>query len=789
MQKKLWSLFIVTALFFGFHSAQAIMVAPYFNITINKVATGGDDNFHFNIKASPANGGAVYTNEQIDIQTINGFGTYLYYGATGNGDHYYITEDKLDGWQNVSVICNSDNPNITTSLVAGGVSMVAQPYSSIECTFTNTKQNLKTPVLIVPGILGTDIKKGEKKLWLDLDTMKITIGDNFMDSLQFNTDLIPSDINLIVGDVIGLATTTIIIPISYDYTSGLIQEFENQGYSEGNSATSTLFTFPYDWRYGVGGVFDNGETNVDALKQKIDDIRADTGSDKVDIVAHSTGGLLVKEYAMKYPNDNHIGKAIFVGVPNLGAPKAIKTLLQGDNFNIPFLNDAEMKKISANLPVSYELAPSAKYISQNGSFITVVKDNGPILGQTIEDLNFNQTKDFLISDHGLNLQGLNQAQNIHSTSFDNFDIRNTGVDLYSIVGCQSATLGGIREYRNSRGETAYYLPNEITGDGTVPTVSASDAPLDPAKIFYAIKADHGKMLSADGIRQEIVNIITGASLNVGSKIITQSALNSNPSKCELHGHWFGIFSPVSIELTDQNGNRAEVAEDGSIQNNIPGADYQIIGDHKFVFVPTDEGQQYAINLKGTADGSFTLKDETISSNSTIQTAIWKNVPVAVNSTGQISIETGDGSSSTVSSLLFDQNGDGQLQNIEPTIVAVGELPDEDIMPVDSTITPSSVIADIELAYSNGWLKDKKTKEKLIKEIKAMVKVEKKIEKIKTKVKGKNIEKKVTKLETKIDRVLAKALETELKLYNKGKILTDEGFNLIKNDIESLISAY
>ena len=100
-----------------------------------------------------------------------------------------------------------------------------------------------------------------------------------------------------------------------------------------------------------------------------------------------------------------------------------------------------------------------------------------------------------------------------------------------------------------------------------------------------------------------------------------------------------------------------------------------------------------------------------------------------------------------------------------------------------------VIADIELAYANGWLKDKQTKNKLIKGIKAMVRIEKKIAKLKMKVNGKNIEKKVERLEIKVDKVLAKALEIELKLYNKNKILTDEGFNLIKNDIELLMLVY
>lgn len=126
-----------------------------------------------------------------------------------------------------------------------------------------------------------------------------------------------------------------------------------------------------------------------------------------------------------------------------------------------------------------------------------------------------------------------------------------------------------------------------------------------------------------------------------------------------------------------------------------------------------------------------------------------------------------------------------IANVEVGVSDDGTL---DILPPDvQAITPDLVIADIELAYNNGWLKDKQTKNKLIKGIKAMIKIEKKIEKLKMKVKGKNIEKKVERLEIKVDKTLAKALATELKLYHKGKILTDEGFNLIKNDIELLMS--
>lgn len=123
----------------------------------------------------------------------------------------------------------------------------------------------KTPVLIIPGVLGTDINKGSDKLWLDLGYNFTDIGDQFMDPLGFNTNLTPSDTSLFVGEVIREATMTPSTLVNFNYSKGLIDLFTSQGYTEGTSSDANLFTFPYDWRYGVSGVYSNGNTNVDLL--------------------------------------------------------------------------------------------------------------------------------------------------------------------------------------------------------------------------------------------------------------------------------------------------------------------------------------------------------------------------------------------------------------------------------------------------------------------------------------------------------------------------------------------
>ncbi|MFA5987959.1 MAG: hypothetical protein WC797_04920, partial [Candidatus Paceibacterota bacterium] len=433
----IFSTFIL--IWYVYSPARAYFVIPYFDITVVKNTVGGDGVFNFHFRASQS--AYTYDVKDFKITTNNGSGFVATSSDAFSGATMTLTEGLPDGWKNTSVVCTSSNPSVSAIPIPGGVNITPKPYSAITCVFTNTKQNLKTPVLIVPGILGTDLIKDGRKLWLNLFGMFGDVGDDFLDVLSFNNNLQPLDLAVSVSDIIGEETFS---GFSFDYTYGLITELTSSGYSPGTSATSTLFTFPYDWRYGVSGVWSDGKTNVDALRQKIADIRSLTGSDKVDVIAHSTGGLLVKKYAMEHPTDNHIGKAVFVGVPNLGAPKAVKTLLQGDNFGIPFLSDAEMKKISANLPVSYELSPSKEYVASNGGYVTTADyENG---GFSTKNLDFNQTIGYLSGDHALNTFALTNAGVLHSQSFDVFDMRNANIDFYSIVGCKSGTVGGITEY-------------------------------------------------------------------------------------------------------------------------------------------------------------------------------------------------------------------------------------------------------------------------------------------------------------------------------------------------------
>jgi hypothetical protein len=276
----------------------------------------------------------------------------------------------------------------------------------------------KTPVLIVPGLLGTEMKKNSELLWADIDRMFSSPSDSFLDYLNFNRENSPLDSAIYVSDMVH--SQTFLGFNIFNYTDGLITEFQNQGYVE----NQTLFTFPYDWRYGVSGKYADGKTNSDLLAQKIYDILQQTGSDKVDVVAHSQGGLIVKKYVVDHVAGNHLGKVVFVGVPNTGAPFAIKVLLEGDHFGIPWLSENEIKKISENMPAAYDLLPSQQYYNSKGSFVKVI-DEGQIGDlnnvYTDKDLTYSEFAGFITNDHGLNSIALTGAQALHANAFDNFD--------------------------------------------------------------------------------------------------------------------------------------------------------------------------------------------------------------------------------------------------------------------------------------------------------------------------------------------------------------------------------
>jgi|GEM_PF-1238707 len=599
----------------------------YGYLTINTESIGGDQTFRYRVFDN-----LYLANDQpadFDGSTVNGQGS-INYVWNGTCPSFTVTQTTPSGWQPAVVVCSAKPAGTSISLVqdyltSGATFNINPGYNRITCTFTNQLMApAKTPVLFVPGMLSTEINDGQEKIWPD--PLKMLEGNSFMDVMGFDSNMNALYNSVYSKDVIGRELNF------YDYSESIIKEFTNQGYEK----SKNLFLFPYDWRYGVSGVYPDGKTNSQLLAEKIAQIRRQTGADKVDVIAHSLGGLIVKKYVMD-STDPKIDKLVFVGVPNLGSPLADKALLMGHGFNILGLLSEEIKKLSLNMPLAYDLLPSQDYYNVKGSYIETVSAN--YLQPETKNLNQEETIAYL-ENKGLNSAAINNATNLHTDDFDSYDVRQKSIDVYNITGCKSGTIQGVKDQQRADGTSALYPLGEFneSGDNTVPFESADSIKADDNKKFYAIKANHGSMPSQDGIRQKIVNILTGSQLPVGNNIITYADLENDKSKCELWGREIIIKSPLDIVVVDANNNRLGFAENGSMQNDIPGASFDVFDGHKYVYLPTGDGENYSINLKGTGVGTFTLIDAKIEASKTTTAQVFNDVPVTTGFSANLNIE-------------------------------------------------------------------------------------------------------------------------------------------------------
>jgi hypothetical protein len=472
---------------------------------------------------------------------------------------------------------------------------------------TEPKPVGKTPLLIIPGTLGTEIWKQTEKLWPDVDRMtSITQpSDAFMDPMAFKSDGTPLDTSLSLGEVVGKPRA------EFDYSDLLVQDLISSGYVKDQN----LFFFPYDWR-------DDIEKNSENfLKTKVAELASSSPTGTIDIVAHSQGGLLIKRLLFDHPDyQAKVGKLIFVGTPNLGAPKAAKALLFGDSFGVEKwrigLDPLEMKKIGQNMPAVYQLLPSQAYFDHNPYLSEI--DNGIRKNYTTYE---QSTAALKKSIYQLNSGLIDSANTFHTQNFDNMDFSNSGIDSYNIMGCESPTIGHILANDTGSDLDLDYVP----GDGTVPLFSASN--INGAHNFYVLSQDtmHGTMLTHDGIRQKIVNI-----LNNKQALVTD--ITSNPALCVFEGNKVSVHSPVNMDIYDELGQHVGLNANRTLDEQIGGVQYDILGHEKFAFLPV--GHTYTIKLTATDKGTFDFYSEKVEGETTLSTAYYNAIPITTTSTAE-----------------------------------------------------------------------------------------------------------------------------------------------------------
>jgi hypothetical protein len=410
-----------------------------------------------------------------------------------------------------------------------------------------TQENFRDPVIIIPGILGSFDFFGEKKL------------DPFLHT--------------------------------YDY---LYETFKLNGYTP----EQKLFAFPYEWR-------DSNIANAQKLKIKIDEIKQQNNWPKVDIVAHSMGGLLAREYIESGYYGNDVDQLITLGTPQRGAPKDYLTWEGGKiatskfDFLAMFMEDifrAESKingfsdifDYVRNRPILsiQQLLPIYSYLYDNGS-------------QRIYPTNY-PTNSFLETLN--NPAGILKLQTVEFDNIvGNLNGSDSTISRIDVIESNDDLLwehGYPEDFDSLLGDHGLEYGD---GDGTVPLESASLPTVDEK---IEINAKHG-------------DLPTKAAEEAFKLLTDHSPQNFSLSKQIKDIISIFVYSPIDIQVIAPSGkwvgrNIKNLDE----TDMIPGAYYTGYDgvDSEFLTIPDPENGEYKIIMRGTDDDTYRVEISRLTEN-------------------------------------------------------------------------------------------------------------------------------------------------------------------------------
>jgi pSer/pThr/pTyr-binding forkhead associated (FHA) protein len=195
------------------------------------------------------------------------------------------------------------------------------------------KMPARRPVVFVPGFMGSQLWLGSERIW-----------PNIMFMFRESQNAIYSETSPIVAR--GIVDEVVVVPnlIKLDQYNRLGDYLvENLGYERGKD----FFEFSYDWRQDV-------RRSAAQLGQMIDSLAL---SQPVTLIAHSMGTLVSRYYIERLDGRKKVERAILMGGPHRGVPKALASLLTAPNL-LPFgLLGERIRQVIATFPSCYQILP------------------------------------------------------------------------------------------------------------------------------------------------------------------------------------------------------------------------------------------------------------------------------------------------------------------------------------------------------------------------------------------------------------------------------------------------
>ncbi|MBI3572243.1 hypothetical protein HY091_01770 [Candidatus Kaiserbacteria bacterium] len=561
-------------------------------------------------------------------------------------------------------------------------------------------------VLFLPGIEGSRLYTRDTLLGNEHQLWEPTL----------STDLPPLALNADGSSKAQIYTKDIVDSIqahnrSASTIAGLFDTLEVYGtfeqFMDGLVATGTIKewrAYPYDWRYDVFDIVQNGTLTeqpdgsitrvylADVLKQ----MASNSATGKVTIVAHSNGGLLAKALAITLGADapKYIDRIIMIGTPQYGTPSSIGALLHADNFaDIPSLiiNQTAARAVASTMPGAFGLLPAPAYFARIADPVATF-DATSLAGKYAESYgatttNYSALANFLsdpahldatVGDPGalttplaLSPTLLQKAQATHA-QLDAWTPP-SGIAVTAIAGWGQKTLKTLAYTTGTKyscdsvsgvfscgvRQVLEHAPvNTQDGDDTVIDASAlgdtaGKAYFDTSAFFHATRKNivHQNLTAASPIQNIVESILEGKN-SLGSFISsTRPPGGLNPITI------ISTRSPVNIVATDASGNRTGIlpmpgTDFTGLLEDVPGSSVQTFGDEEYLYLPA--GGSYTISMQAYAGGYATLNVGAEQADGSASTTVsFRNIPLIASTTATFSVSNG-----TVGAVSVDEDGNG-----------------------------------------------------------------------------------------------------------------------------------
>lgn len=600
-------------------------------------------------------------------------------------------------------------PQSSAALPASATTTPSSTASSSTAS-SSTEQSTsatRTPVIFLPGITGSFLRNSSGEVWPSEGRTASSLSDDHLDVLRLQADgrtpwratdpayQISVDRGHGISGVIDQAELCLLsacVGVS-DIYKPTFEHLEGQGYRRGVD----LVPFAFDWRRDI-------DTNAQLLLDEIDRVRARTGAAKVNLMAHSQGGLVARAALGSSRSVGKVGRVATLGTPTLGATQFLGILdyrepcQSVELFGGCILNREKAQQLSTNWPGALALLPSPSYYRAYGSPINrLIDDNRD--GRNEGYLSPSQVRAKLAD---RNLVLIDQATALQRR-IEPWAPLDPSVTLTRFVGTGLGSIERVEEFLSEKCSGALWwrkcaLVESFrmqygNGDGTVAQHSADV--YDPARGLdlrgsgvnrYVAGVDHGDLVTDPTVLDEVLAWFDGAGTAGASPTSskddgttqettaaphdTSATVQSTPEA--LDGLEVTSLGPLAGQVLDSAGRRngADEPADGPATDEIPGAS-SAIGERNSTFFLTGD-DRYRTRWEATGDGDVTLQLRTYDADRIV--SVRSIGPVNVREGALLSLDLRVPLRPGVLRLAIDDDGDGTTDRrlvVRPVVRGVG----------------------------------------------------------------------------------------------------------------------